>query len=73
MDTDVVQPGRESLQILQRHVSGILLFMIQIVEQFPQVVLVSIKRVRRHVALQLQVAHIAFYDVLFHIFGKDTK
>ena len=47
--------------------------MIQIVEQFPQVMLVSIKRVRRHVALQLQVAHIAFYDVLFHIFGKDTK
>ena len=72
VDADVVQTCRESLQILQRHVSGILLLMLQIVEQLPQVTLVGVERVGRHVTLQLQVAHIAFYDILFHIFGKDT-
>ena len=66
MDAYIVQPRREVLQILQLHFTHLFSLMLQIVEQFPKVTLISVERVARHVTLQLQVANV----LLYYFFGR---
>ena len=62
-DAYVVESGGEGLQVLKCDVEHVLVFQPEEDEQFLQVALVGLQRVGRHVALQLQVAHVTAHDV----------
>ena len=72
VDADVVETGGKMLQIFQGDVEHIFLLTGEIVEQFLKVALIGVERIARHAALELQVAHVAFIDVLAHILCKDS-
>ena len=72
MDANIVQSCCKMLQVFERYIEHILLFTLQIVEQLPQVTLIGVERIDRHITLQLQVAHIAFDDIFIHILCKVT-
>ena len=67
MDADIVQSGREVLQVFERHLAHVLLFALQVVEQFAQVALIGVECMTRHVALQLQVAYVVLDDIFLHL------
>jgi hypothetical protein len=68
MNPNVVQACREMLQVFQPHLSRVLTLPFQIVEQFPQVTLVCIERIARHVPLQFQIPHVSPYHLLLNLF-----
>ena len=72
VDANVVESGCKVLQIFQGDLEHILLFAGEIVKQFLKVALIGVERIARHAALELQVAHVAFKDVLAHILCKDS-
>ena len=63
MDADIVQAGREMLEVEQGYIGNIFAFAFEIIEQLAKVALIGIERVARHVALQLKIAHISPYYV----------
>ena len=72
IDADVVQTCRKCLKVFECHFSHVLPLSFQIVEQFLEVVLIGVERITRHVALQLQVAHIVLHNVFLHLICKGT-
>ena len=53
MDANIVKSCCKMLQVFERYIEHIFLFTLQIVEQFPQVALIGIERIDRHITLQL--------------------
>ena len=68
MDPNVVQSGREMFQVFQLHLTRVFPLPFQIVEQLPQVMLIGVERIARHVALQLQIPHVAPHHLLVSCF-----
>ena len=71
VNPDVVQPGRELFQVFQLHLTRILPLPFQIVEQLPQVTLIGVERITRHITLQLQIPHVPPHHLLVRLFSHS--
>jgi hypothetical protein len=69
MNADVVQSCGEMFQIFQLHLTRILALPFQIVEQLPQVMLIGVERITRHITLQLQIPHVPPHHFLVYLFS----